>query len=114
MEVKEDEVAPEVATGGGRQLQVKQDPTQINEVLNVDEVASAVDSGADSPGSFPSCASSGQVVEVNASDMSAAEIVLEEVMREQKELLEIMSLDEYIGSRGDQLQYGPSVIYAST
>lgn len=109
VEVEEDDVAPEVAAGG-RQLQVKQDPTQIEEVPNVDEVAGAVDSldhneiasGADSPGSFPSCTSSGQVVEVNASDMSAAEIVIEEVMREQKELPEIMSLDEYIGSRGDQ------------
>ena len=46
--------------------------------------------------------------------MSAAEIFIEEINKEQKELPETMSLDEYIGSRGDQLQYGTSVIYAPT
>ena len=45
--------------------------------------------------------------------MSAAEIVIEEINKEQKELPKTMSLDEYIGSRGDQ-QYGTSVIYAPT
>lgn len=132
VEVEEDDVAPEVAAGGGRQLQVNEDPTQINEIPNVDEFSGAVDSldhneigsGADSPGAFPPCTSSGQVVEVNASDMSAAEIVIEEVMREQKELPEIMSLDEYIGSRGDQsnedaevvntIQNGESTEWANT
>ena len=110
MEVEENELALEVVVGGGYQLQIKQDPTQINEVLNMDEVVGVVESidhneigsGANSPCSFPWCTSSGQVVEVNASNMSATEIVIEEVMREQKEISEIMYLNEYIGWRGDQ------------
>ena len=43
--------------------------------------------------------------------MSAAEIVVEEINKEQKELPKTMSLDEYIGSRGDQLQYGTISAY---
>ena len=96
MEVDEGDVPTEVVVGGGCHLQAKNDHTQINEVPNVDEVV------ADSPCAFPSCTSSGQVVEVNASNMSATEIVIEEVMREQKEISEIMYLNEYIGWRGDQ------------
>ena len=108
VEVDEGDVPTEVVAGGGCHLQAKKDHTQINEVPNVDEVV------ADFPGAFPSCTSSGQIFEVNASNMSAAEIVIEEINKEQKELPETMSLDEYIGSRGDQLQYGTSVIYAPT
>ena len=99
---------PTVVVGGGCHLEAKKDHTQINEVPNVNEVV------ADSPGAVPSCTSSGQIFEVNASKMSAAEIVIEEINKEQKELPETMSLDEYIGSRGDQLHYGPLAIYSPT
>ena len=107
MEVDEGDV-PTVVVGGGCHLQSKKDLTQINEVPNVDEVI------ANSPGCVLSCTSSGQIFEVNASNMSAGEIVIEEINKEQKELPETMSLDENIGSRGDQLQYGPSMIYSLT
>ena len=108
VEVDEGSVPTEVDVGGGCHLQDKKDHTQIIEVPNVDEVV------ANSPGAFPSCTSSGQIFEVNASDMSATEIVVEEINKEQKELPKTMSLDEYIGSRGDQLEYGPSTIYSPT
>lgn len=118
LEVEKDDVAPEVAAGGGQQLQTKQEHTENNEASDVDEVAGVVDSldhneigsGSDSPGSFPSCTSSGQVVGIDASDMSPAEIVAEEVTRERKELPEIMSLDEYIGSREDQSNEDAEVV----
>ena len=108
VEVDDGDVPTELVAGGGCHLQDKKDYTQINEVPNVDEVV------ADSPGAFPSCTSSSQIFEVNASNMSAAKIVIEEINKEQKELPETMSLDENIGSRGDQLQYGPSTIYSLT
>ena len=107
MEVDEGDV-PIVIVGGGCHLQAKKDHTQINEVPNVDEVV------ANSPGDFPSCTPSGQIFEANESNMSVAEIVIEEINKEQKELPKTMSLDEYIGSRGNQLQYGPLAIYAPT
>ena len=107
VEVDEGDV-PIVVVGGGFHLQDKKDLTQINEVPNVDEVV------VDSLGAFPSCTSSSQIFEVNASNMSATEIVIEEINKEQKELPKTMSLDEYIGSRGDQLNYGSSVIYSLT
>lgn len=118
VEVEKDDVAPEVVAGGRQQLQTRQELTENDEVPNVDEVAGVVDSldhneigsGSDSPGSFPSCTSSGQLVGANASDMSPAEIATEGVTREQKELPEIMSLDEYIGSRGDQSNEDAEVV----
>jgi hypothetical protein len=99
-------------------METRQEHTKNDEVPNVDEVVGVVDSldhneigsGSDSPGSFPSCTSSGQLVGVNASDMSPAEIATEGVTREQKELPEIMSLDEYIGSRGDQSNEDAEVV----
>ena len=69
---------------------------------------------ADSLGAFSSCTSYGQIFELNVSNMSAVEIVIEEINKEQKEIPKTMSLDEYIGSRGNKLQYGPSAIYALT
>lgn len=118
VEVEKDDVAPEVAAGGGQQLQTKQEDTENNEAPAVDEVAGVVDSldhneigsGSDSPGSFPSCTLSGQVVGVDASGVSPAEIVTEEVTRQRKELPEIMSLDEYIGSREDQSNEDAEVV----
>ena len=108
VEVDERNVPTKVVVGGVCRLQAKKEHTQINEVPNVDEVVT------DFPGAFPSCTSSSQIFEVNASNMSAAKIVIEEINKEQKELPETMSLDEYICSRGDQLQYGPSTIYSLT
>ncbi|KAH9301221.1 hypothetical protein KI387_012804, partial [Taxus chinensis] len=108
VEVENDDVGAEV-TASGLPLQAKHEQPET-EVLNMDDITDTAgiqdNNGIASPASLPSLTSSGQVVGVAASQVSPTEVATIQRTREQKILPEIMSLYDYMGSRGDELNEG--------